>query len=114
MPAYIEMPKLSDTMTEGTVVKWRKAVGDRIEVGDVIAEIETDKAVMELEAFRRRLAAPFTAFRRFQRVPPRAYLLASPPLPRDLASGVLAVPSTPRRIGRLAIARALHRPCSFA
>src|SRR6185503_19064493 len=51
MPAYIEMPKLSDTMTEGTVVKWRKAVGDRIEVGDVIAEIETDKAVMELEAF---------------------------------------------------------------
>ena len=38
-------------MTEGTVVKWHKAMGDRIEVGDVIAEIETDKAVMELEAF---------------------------------------------------------------
>ena len=49
--AYIEMPKLSDTMTEGTVVKWRKAVGDSVSVGDVIAEIETDKAVMELEAF---------------------------------------------------------------
>jgi len=48
---YIEMPKLSDTMTEGTVVKWRKAVGDSISVGDVLAEIETDKAVMELEAF---------------------------------------------------------------
>jgi pyruvate dehydrogenase E2 component (dihydrolipoamide acetyltransferase) len=48
---YIEMPKLSDTMTEGTVVKWRKAVGDPVSVGDVIAEIETDKAVMELEAF---------------------------------------------------------------
>ncbi|MBE0543054.1 MAG: 2-oxo acid dehydrogenase subunit E2 [Verrucomicrobia bacterium] len=48
---YIEMPKLSDTMTEGTVVKWRKAVGDSVSVGDVIAEIETDKAVMELEAF---------------------------------------------------------------
>ncbi|MDE3067335.1 MAG: 2-oxo acid dehydrogenase subunit E2 [Verrucomicrobiota bacterium] len=48
---YIEMPKLSDTMTEGTVVKWRKGVGDPVDVGDVIAEIETDKAVMELEAF---------------------------------------------------------------
>lgn len=51
MSAYIEMPKLSDTMTEGTVVKWRKGVGDTVETGDVVAEIETDKAVMELEAF---------------------------------------------------------------
>lgn len=48
---YIEMPKLSDTMTEGTVVKWRVGVGDQVSVGDVIAEVETDKAVMELEAF---------------------------------------------------------------
>lgn len=48
---YIEMPKLSDTMTAGTVVKWRKAVGDAVSVGDVLAEVETDKAVMELEAF---------------------------------------------------------------
>jgi pyruvate dehydrogenase E2 component (dihydrolipoamide acetyltransferase) len=48
---YIEMPKLSDTMTEGTLVKWRKAIGDTVSVGDIIAEIETDKAVMELEAF---------------------------------------------------------------
>lgn len=48
---YVEMPKLSDTMTEGTVVKWRKTVGDPVGIGDVIAEIETDKAVMELEAF---------------------------------------------------------------
>jgi len=48
---YIEMPKLSDTMTEGTVVKWRKVIGDSVSVGDVLAEIETDKAVMELEAF---------------------------------------------------------------
>jgi pyruvate dehydrogenase E2 component (dihydrolipoamide acetyltransferase) len=51
MPSYIEMPKLSDTMTEGTVVKWRKVLGDTVETGDVVAEIETDKAVMELEAF---------------------------------------------------------------
>jgi pyruvate dehydrogenase E2 component (dihydrolipoamide acetyltransferase) len=48
---YIEMPKLSDTMTEGTVVKWRKVFGEPVRTGDVIAEIETDKAVMELEAF---------------------------------------------------------------
>ena len=48
---YIEMPKLSDTMTEGVVVKWHKAVGDSVSVGDVLADIETDKAVMELEAF---------------------------------------------------------------
>jgi pyruvate dehydrogenase E2 component (dihydrolipoamide acetyltransferase) len=50
---YIEMPKLSDTMTEGTLVKWRKAVGDEVEISDVLAEIETDKAVMELEAFEK-------------------------------------------------------------
>jgi len=48
---YIEMPRLSDTMTEGTVVKWHKAVGDAVSVGDILADIETDKAVMELEAF---------------------------------------------------------------
>lgn len=47
----ITMPKLSDTMLEGTLVKWLKKVGDKIEVGDVIAEVETDKATMEMEAF---------------------------------------------------------------
>lgn len=51
MPKYIEMPKLSDTMTEGTLVKWRKKVGDKIQTGDVLAEVETDKATMEMEAF---------------------------------------------------------------
>jgi len=51
MPINIEMPKLSDTMTEGTLVKWNKQVGDVIEIGDVVAEVETDKATMEMEAF---------------------------------------------------------------
>ncbi|MCX6967348.1 MAG: pyruvate dehydrogenase complex dihydrolipoamide acetyltransferase [Verrucomicrobia bacterium] len=51
MPLPIEMPKLSDTMTEGTLVKWQKKVGDKVEMGDVLAEIETDKATMEMEAF---------------------------------------------------------------
>jgi len=51
MPIQIEMPKLSDTMTEGTLVEWKVAVGDEIEIGQVIAEIQTDKATMEMEAF---------------------------------------------------------------
>ena len=46
----IQMPKLSDTMTEGTLVSWRKNVGDKVNAGDVLAEIETDKATMEWEA----------------------------------------------------------------
>jgi pyruvate dehydrogenase E2 component (dihydrolipoamide acetyltransferase) len=45
------MPRLSDTMQEGTVSTWTKNVGDRVEKGDVLAEIETDKATMELEAY---------------------------------------------------------------
>src|SRR4051794_30949406 len=51
MAIYIEMPKLSDTMTEGTLAKWRKNEGDKVTAGDVLAEIETDKATMEMEAF---------------------------------------------------------------
>lgn len=51
MPINIDMPKLSDTMTEGTLIKWHKKVGDTVEIGDVLAEIETDKATMEMEAF---------------------------------------------------------------
>ena len=51
MASRVIMPKLTDSMEEGVVVKWRKAEGERIESGDVLAEIETDKAVMDLEAF---------------------------------------------------------------
>ena len=51
MPAPITMPQQSDTMTEGTVVKWLKKEGEKVKSGEVIAEIETDKAVMEMEAF---------------------------------------------------------------
>ena len=49
--ADITMPKLSDTMTEGTLVSWKKQKGDKVSSGDVIAEVETDKATMEMEAF---------------------------------------------------------------
>lgn len=51
MATDITMPKLSDTMTEGRLVSWKKGVGDWVERGDIIAEVETDKATMELEAF---------------------------------------------------------------
>lgn len=51
MSKEITMPKLSDTMTEGRLVSWKKSVGERIKRGDIIAEVETDKANMELEAF---------------------------------------------------------------
>ncbi len=51
MSVKIEMPKLSDTMTEGTLIKWHKKVGDSVEIGDILAEVETDKATMEMEAF---------------------------------------------------------------
>ena len=51
MATIIDMPKLSDTMSVGTLVKWHKKVGDSVENGDVLAEVETDKATMELENF---------------------------------------------------------------
>jgi pyruvate dehydrogenase E2 component (dihydrolipoamide acetyltransferase) len=51
MSTVIEMPKLSDTMSVGTVVKWYKSVGETVANGDILAEIETDKATMELENF---------------------------------------------------------------
>ncbi len=47
----ITMPKMSDTMTEGTISKWIKKVGEKVESGDILAEVETDKATMELEAY---------------------------------------------------------------
>ena len=51
MAFEITMPKLSDTMTEGRLISWKKGVGERVQRGDIIAEVETDKANMELEAF---------------------------------------------------------------
>lgn len=51
MPDFVQMPQLSDTMKEGTVVKWLVKVGDKVDVSDPLAEIETDKATMEMVAF---------------------------------------------------------------
>lgn len=49
--AVVRMPKMSDTMEEGTLVSWQKKVGDKVKSGDILAEVETDKATMELEAY---------------------------------------------------------------
>ncbi len=51
MAEIVKMPKLSDTMEEGVVAEWHKKVGDKVEAGDLLAEIETDKATMEFESF---------------------------------------------------------------
>ena len=51
MAEVIRMPRLSDTMAEGVIVAWNKKVGDKIKPGDVLAEVETDKATMELESY---------------------------------------------------------------
>ncbi|WP_437558040.1 FAD-dependent oxidoreductase [Acidithiobacillus sulfuriphilus] len=61
-PYVIKMPQLSDTMTEGVLVSWEKQPGDRVERGDVVATIETDKAIMDVEVFRAGyLAEPLAA-----------------------------------------------------
>ncbi len=52
MAEIVRMPKLSDTMEEGVVAEWHKKVGDEVKTGDVLAEIETDKATMEFESFQ--------------------------------------------------------------
>jgi len=52
MAEIVRMPKLSDTMEEGVVAEWHKKVGDEVKSGDVLAEIETDKATMEFESFQ--------------------------------------------------------------
>ena len=52
MAEVIRMPRLSDTMAEGKIVSWNKKVGDKVKAGDVLAEVETDKATMELESYK--------------------------------------------------------------
>src|SRR5689334_8663535 len=52
MAEAILMPRLSDTMTEGVIAAWHKKVGDKVSKGDLLAEVETDKATMELESYK--------------------------------------------------------------
>ena len=61
-PYVIKMPQLSDTMTEGVVVSWEKNIGDKINRGDIVATVETDKAIMDVEVFREGyLSSPISA-----------------------------------------------------
>ena len=52
MAEIVRMPKLSDTMTDGVIAKWHKKVGDKVKSGELLADIETDKATMEFESFQ--------------------------------------------------------------
>ncbi len=52
MAEVVRMPKMSDTMTEGVIAKWHKKVGDKVNTGDLVAEVETDKATMDFESFQ--------------------------------------------------------------
>ena len=52
MAEIVKMPKLSDTMTEGVVAEWYKKIGDSVESGELLADIETDKATLEFESFQ--------------------------------------------------------------
>ena len=52
MAEIVRMPKMSDTMTEGVVAKWHKKIGDQIKSGELVAEVETDKATMEFESYQ--------------------------------------------------------------
>lgn len=61
MRKEVIMPKIGLDMTEGTIVEWKKAVGDRVERGEVLVEIETDKAVTEVEAAVDGILAEITA-----------------------------------------------------
>ena len=58
------MPRLSDTMTEGVIAGWHKNVGDAVKKGEAFADIETDKATMELESYKREFFIPGSKTRR--------------------------------------------------
>ena len=79
-PYVVKMPQLSDTMTEGVVVSWEKKIGDKIERGDIIATVETDKAIMDVEVFREGyLSGPIVPVDSVVPVgSPIAYLVSSP------------------------------------
>ena len=111
MPVEITMPQLSDTMTEGTVVRWLKKEGDKIKAGEVVAEVETDKATMEMESFEggtlAHIAAPEgTKVAVGQTI---AFLATSKENPADVkkqvSSGASAAGSAPAKSEPLAASR---------
>jgi len=107
----ITMPQLSDTMTEGVVVSWEKAAGDRIERGTVVAQVETDKAIMDVEVFREGyLSGPLAPVD--STVPvgaPLAYLVESPDQVVDTQASPAAVAETAKPVAAVAAAPAAPR-----
>ena len=91
----IKMPQLSDTMTEGVVVSWEKNIGDKVERGDVVATVETDKAIMDVEVFREGyLSGPLAPVD--STVPvgePIGYLV---PSPEEVTEGEASAPEAPQ------------------
>jgi pyruvate dehydrogenase E2 component (dihydrolipoamide acetyltransferase) len=121
MAQIIDMPKLSDTMTDGVLVKWLKKEGDAVKNGDMLAEIETDKATMELESFfdgtllkifapagsKIAIGAPLAAIGKAgetidapaAQTPPPAAEKKSTPAPATPAAPVAAPAPTPASLG---------------
>jgi len=100
-PYVIKMPQLSDTMTEGVLVSWEKQPGDRVERGDVVATIETDKAIMDVEVFRAGfLAGPLAAVDSVVPVgAPIAYLTDTPQESVDTVGTAVASSSAEAAVG---------------
>ncbi len=95
----IKMPQLSDTMTEGVVVGWEKQIGDKISRGDIVAQVETDKAIMDVEVFREGyLSGPMAAVDATVAVgAPMAYLVDSPEQVVDATAEAGAAPAKPAK-----------------
>ena len=112
MPQIIDMPKLSDTMTVGTLVKWLKNEGEAVKTGDMLAEVETDKATMELESF-------FDGTLLKQFVPAGAQVEIGAPLcaigkPGEKVEAPAASPAKPAPVAKPAAASAPKSPSAPA
>ena len=96
MATIIEMPKLSDTMSVGTLVKWHKKAGDSVQNGDILAEVETDKATVDYEAvdegFLAKILIPAGCVRRRAPRACRAYPLLGRSCALSVSVGVLSLP----------------------
>jgi len=110
MPKLIRMPKLSDTMEEGRLIAWRKKVGDSVKRGEVIAEIETDKADMEFEAYTEGVVAQIVV--EAGATVPVGTLIAVLRLPGESEDAVSA--ATPAAQPQAAPAAAPARPAAAA
>ncbi|WP_248884503.1 FAD-dependent oxidoreductase [Igneacidithiobacillus siniensis] len=111
----IKMPQLSDTMTEGVLVSWEKRPGERVERGDVVATVETDKAIMDVEVFRAGyLAGPLTAVDAVVPVGEAiGYLVDSPDAVVDATSpdvAPAATAPTASEVAEVALGQAIKMP----